>query len=115
MVPAVHMVGFDQQVVRKAAPASLPTTFVQSDNSPSCAPAGNKTENFSPTTGEPTLLLMKPHSKTLPGKGSVGNVVNLAGFCFLDLTEWDPRVPTLAWVGASQSSRQTTAPSPTAA
>ena len=72
MVPAVHMVGFDQQVVRKAAPASLPTTFVQSDNSPSCAPAGNKTENFSPTTGEPTLLLTKPHSKTLPGKGSVG-------------------------------------------
>ena len=71
MVPAVHMAGFDQQVVRKAAPASLPTTFVQSDNSPSCAPAGNKTENFSPTTGEGTLLLTKPHSKTLPGKGSV--------------------------------------------
>ena len=80
MVPAVHMAGFDQQVVRKAAPASLPTTFVQSDNSPSCAPAGNKTENFSPTTGEPTLLLTKPHSKTLPGKGSVG--VCEFGFAF---------------------------------
>ena len=82
----------------------LPTTFVQSDNSPSSAePSGNKTENV----GWPTPACWRGHPpsslraalETLPGKASVG-VCEFGGVCFLDLTEWDGAVcqPWRGWV-----------------